>query len=119
MYPSEIVMPMKAEMTEGGFEELLTPESVDSALTQKGTSLVFINSVCGCAAGSARPGVLTAPNVQIICLPALQVLIRMPLKRSVNICCLIHQVHPLLHYLKTVNWFILLNVIILKAALHK
>jgi putative YphP/YqiW family bacilliredoxin len=62
MYPSEIVMPMKAEMTEGGFEELLTPESVDSALTQKGTSLVFINSVCGCAAGSAKPGVLMAVN---------------------------------------------------------
>jgi putative YphP/YqiW family bacilliredoxin len=60
MYPSEIVLPMKGEMTEGGFDELLSAESVDSALTQKGTSLVFINSVCGCAAGSARPGVLMA-----------------------------------------------------------
>lgn len=60
MYPSEIVLPMKAEMTEGGFDELLTSDSVDAALTQKGTSLVFINSVCGCAAGSARPGVLMA-----------------------------------------------------------
>jgi putative YphP/YqiW family bacilliredoxin len=60
MYPSEIVLPMKAEMTEGGFEELLTSDSVHSALTQEGTSLVFINSVCGCAAGSARPGVLMA-----------------------------------------------------------
>lgn len=60
MYPAEIVLPMKAEMTEGGFEELLSADSVDSALTQKGTSLVFINSVCGCAAGSARPGVLMA-----------------------------------------------------------
>jgi putative YphP/YqiW family bacilliredoxin len=47
-------------MTEGGFDELLSADSVDSALTQKGTSLVFINSVCGCAAGSARPGVLMA-----------------------------------------------------------
>jgi putative YphP/YqiW family bacilliredoxin len=62
MYPAEIVLPMKAEMTEGGFEELLTPESVEAALSEKGTSLVFINSVCGCAAGSARPGVLMAVN---------------------------------------------------------
>jgi putative YphP/YqiW family bacilliredoxin len=60
MYPAEIVLPMKDEMTEGGFDELLTAEAVDAALTQKGTSLVFINSVCGCAAGSARPGVLMA-----------------------------------------------------------
>lgn len=62
MYPAEIVLPMKAEMTEGGFEELLNSDAVDTALTQKGTSLVFINSVCGCAAGSARPGVLMAVN---------------------------------------------------------
>ncbi len=62
MYPAEIVTPMKEEMTEGGFEELLTADSVDAALGKKGTSLVFINSVCGCAAGSARPGVLMAVN---------------------------------------------------------
>ena len=60
MYPAEIVLPMKGEMTESGFDELLSADSVDSALSQKGTSLVFINSVCGCAAGSARPGVLMA-----------------------------------------------------------
>lgn len=60
MYPSEIVLPMKAELTDEGFNELLTSEDVNSALEQKGTSLVFINSVCGCAAGSARPGVLMA-----------------------------------------------------------
>jgi putative YphP/YqiW family bacilliredoxin len=51
---------MKGEMLEGGFEELLTAEAVDAALAKEGTSLVFINSVCGCAAGSARPGVLMA-----------------------------------------------------------
>lgn len=62
MYPAEIVMPMKSEMTEGGFEELLTAAEVDTALKNEGTSLVFINSVCGCAAGSARPGVLMAVN---------------------------------------------------------
>jgi putative YphP/YqiW family bacilliredoxin len=60
MYPSQIVMPMKEELTEGGFAELLTPEEVDSQLTQKGTTLVVINSVCGCSAGTARPGVLMA-----------------------------------------------------------
>jgi putative YphP/YqiW family bacilliredoxin len=60
MYPSEIVLPMKAELTDEGFNELITSDDVNSALEQKGTSLVFINSVCGCAAGSARPGVLMA-----------------------------------------------------------
>ncbi|MBX2921365.1 MAG: BrxA/BrxB family bacilliredoxin [Chitinophagaceae bacterium] len=60
MYPAEIVIPMKEELTDYGFEELLTPEQVDNALEQKGTTLVMINSVCGCSAGSARPGVLMA-----------------------------------------------------------
>ncbi|HEY8387848.1 MAG TPA: BrxA/BrxB family bacilliredoxin [Parasegetibacter sp.] len=60
MYPAEIVMPMKAELTENGFEELLTPEDVEKTLAEKGTTLVMINSVCGCSAGSARPGVLMA-----------------------------------------------------------
>ena len=53
-------MPMKAELTEHGFDELLTPADVDSTLAQDGTTLVMINSVCGCSAGSARPGVLMA-----------------------------------------------------------
>jgi putative YphP/YqiW family bacilliredoxin len=60
MYPAQIVMPMKAELTEHGFDELLTPAEVDSTLAQDGTTLVMINSVCGCSAGSARPGVLMA-----------------------------------------------------------
>lgn len=60
MYPAEIVTPMKEELTDNGFNELLTPEAVDSQLSQKGTTLVMINSVCGCSAGSARPGVLMA-----------------------------------------------------------
>jgi putative YphP/YqiW family bacilliredoxin len=60
MYPAEIVIPMKEEVVEGGFEELLSAVSVNEAMTKPGTSLVFINSVCGCAAGSARPGVLMA-----------------------------------------------------------
>jgi putative YphP/YqiW family bacilliredoxin len=51
---------MKEELTENGFDELLTNDEVDSTLGQNGTTLVMINSVCGCSAGSARPGVLMA-----------------------------------------------------------
>jgi putative YphP/YqiW family bacilliredoxin len=60
MYPEEIVIPMKEELTENGFFELLTASEVDDQLSKKGTTLVIINSVCGCSAGSARPGVLMA-----------------------------------------------------------
>lgn len=60
MYPEEIVIPMKEELTENGFSELLTAEEVDQQLGQSGTTLVMINSVCGCSAGTARPGVLMA-----------------------------------------------------------
>lgn len=60
MYPAEIVLPMKAELTDSGFEELLSASDVDNMLQQKGTTLVVINSVCGCAAGTCRPGVLMA-----------------------------------------------------------
>jgi putative YphP/YqiW family bacilliredoxin len=51
---------MKSELTEQGFEDLKTPEQVDAALKQSGTTLLMINSVCGCSAGTARPGVLMA-----------------------------------------------------------
>lgn len=60
MYPAEIVMPMKEELTDEGFTELLSSEAVDQQLAQSGTTLVVINSVCGCSAGTARPGVLMA-----------------------------------------------------------
>ena len=60
MYPEEIVVPMKEELTDNGFTELLSPAEVDSQLKKDGTTLVMINSVCGCSAGSARPGVLMA-----------------------------------------------------------
>jgi len=58
MYPADLVLPMKAELTDKGFEDLTTPEQVDAALKQSGTTLLVINSVCGCAAGAARPGVV-------------------------------------------------------------
>lgn len=57
MYPESLVKPMKAELTSAGFEELLNTEAVEKALKQEGTVLVVVNSVCGCAAGAARPGV--------------------------------------------------------------
>ena len=60
MYPEEIVIPMKEELTENGFAEMLTADDVEKALNEKGTTLVMINSVCGCSAGTARPGVLMA-----------------------------------------------------------
>lgn len=61
MYPEEIVAPMKGELTNAGFSELTTADEVDNHMkSQKGTSLMVINSVCGCAAGAARPGVLRA-----------------------------------------------------------
>ena len=58
MYPEEIVIPMREDLTEVGFNELRTAEAVIAELEeQKGTTLLVINSVCGCAAGAARPGV--------------------------------------------------------------
>lgn len=60
MYPEEIVIPMKEELTDNGFSELLTSQDVESQLSTEGTTLVMINSVCGCSAGTARPGVLMA-----------------------------------------------------------
>ncbi|NQY68397.1 MAG: BrxA/BrxB family bacilliredoxin [Flavobacteriales bacterium] len=56
MYPEELVLPMKAELTSAGFEDLTTAEQVASAINDtEGTVLVIVNSVCGCAAGNARP----------------------------------------------------------------
>jgi putative YphP/YqiW family bacilliredoxin len=56
MYPPELVKPMREELTDVGFEELHTVEAVENALNRKGTTLVVVNSVCGCAARNARPG---------------------------------------------------------------
>ncbi|MEZ4792241.1 MAG: BrxA/BrxB family bacilliredoxin [Gelidibacter sp.] len=56
MYPAELVKPMREDLTKVGFEELHTAQEVDAALAKKGTTLVVVNSVCGCAAANARPG---------------------------------------------------------------
>jgi putative YphP/YqiW family bacilliredoxin len=61
MYPEEFVRPMREELTNVGFRELRTPEDVDAAFKQeKRTILVVVNSICGCAAGKARPAVARA-----------------------------------------------------------
>lgn len=65
MYPEQIVIPMKEELTEKGFSDLVTDEQVESAIKQEGTTLVVINSVCGCSAGTARPGVLLAVETSL------------------------------------------------------
>lgn len=56
MYPPELVKPMREELTAIGFKELQNGEEVDLAVNQAGTTLVVVNSVCGCAAANARPG---------------------------------------------------------------
>jgi putative YphP/YqiW family bacilliredoxin len=56
-YHPEMIQPFRDELTRMGFRELRTPSEVDEAVALKGTNLVVINSVCGCAAGKARPGI--------------------------------------------------------------
>ncbi|MBL7801657.1 MAG: BrxA/BrxB family bacilliredoxin [Chitinophagales bacterium] len=61
MYPAELVAPMKGELTNVGFKQLESAQDVDAALSStEGTTLLVFNSVCGCAAGAARPGVKLA-----------------------------------------------------------
>ena len=61
MYPEIFVQPMREELTRVGFRELRSPADVDAVLAnQRGTALVVVNSICGCAAGRARPGVAQA-----------------------------------------------------------
>ena len=62
MYPAEIVRPMKEELTIIGFQELISTKDVENALSASGTSLVVVNSVCGCAAANARPAVRISLN---------------------------------------------------------
>ncbi|MEX0288756.1 MAG: BrxA/BrxB family bacilliredoxin [Flavobacteriaceae bacterium] len=55
MYPAELVKPMREDLAVAGFQELYTAEAVENAISQEGTTLVVVNSVCGCAAANARP----------------------------------------------------------------
>ena len=75
-YPEPFIAPMRAELSRLGFEDLKTPDAVDAAVKQPGTTMVVVNSVCGCAAGKARPGIAMAlsqgkrPDHLRRCLPA-------------------------------------------------
>jgi len=61
MYPEELIAPMRAELTEAGFKEFRSAQDVEDHLSEhKGTTFIVVNSVCGCAAGAARPGVRAA-----------------------------------------------------------
>lgn len=60
MYPEELVRPMRQELVNAGFEELYSANDVENALQKEGTTLVMVNSVCGCAAGTARPGAIAS-----------------------------------------------------------
>ena len=59
-YPEPFIAPMRAELSRLGFEDLKTPAAVDEAVKQSGTTMIVVNSVCGCAAGKARPGIAMA-----------------------------------------------------------
>ena len=56
MYPADLVKPMREDLTNIGFDELQTAADVEAAIAKEGTTLVVVNSVCGCAAANARPG---------------------------------------------------------------
>ena len=60
MYPEELVFPMRKQLTDQGFSELKTVDDVENMIKNSGTTLVVVNSVCGCAAANARPGSLTS-----------------------------------------------------------
>lgn len=65
-YPPDMVQPFRDELTVVGIRELLTPEEVDRAVASKGTVFCVINSICGCAGGTARPGVAAALQNKVI-----------------------------------------------------
>ncbi len=60
MYPEELILPMKAQLENAGFTSLTTAKEVENAIKKEGTTLVMVNSVCGCAAGTARPGAIAS-----------------------------------------------------------
>jgi putative YphP/YqiW family bacilliredoxin len=66
MYPEVMVMPMREELTLAGIKETRTAEEVDAALAQPGTTMVVVNSVCGCAAGRMRPAVRVALQNSVV-----------------------------------------------------
>ena len=103
MYPEEIVKPMKLELTSSGFSELTSPEDVKSALDKEGTTLIVVNSVCGCAARNARPGVIMSLSNELRQLTLQE-------KKCFHFHLLLH----LLPCSKMVSWYTWLKDITLK-----
>jgi putative YphP/YqiW family bacilliredoxin len=66
MYDENLVRPMREEVTRLGFKQVSSAAEVDAAINQPGTTFVFVNSVCGCAAGCARPGLSMAAENKIL-----------------------------------------------------
>lgn len=65
-YPEILIKPMRDELTQLGVQETRTPEQVDAAVQQPGTTMIIVNSVCGCAAGKARPGIAMALKNRVL-----------------------------------------------------
>ena len=65
-YPEVLIKPMRDELTQIGVKETRTPEEVDAAVNSPGTVMVVVNSVCGCAAGKARPGIAMALRHKVL-----------------------------------------------------
>ena len=65
MYPEELIAPMRAELANNGYTETKTPDEVTAAINADGTTFVVVNSVCGCAAGSARPAAVAAAKSSV------------------------------------------------------
>src|SRR5690348_6493343 len=66
MYPEIMLIPMREELTKAGIDEARTPDAVDAAVKQPGTTMVVVNSICGCAAGKMRPGVRLAMTNSVV-----------------------------------------------------
>lgn len=66
MYPEIMLIPMREELTKAGIEEARTADAVDAAVKQPGTTMVVVNSICGCAAGKMRPGVRLALKSSVV-----------------------------------------------------
>ena len=65
MYPEELIAPMRAELANNGYTETKTPDEVTAAINADGTTFIVVNSVCGCAAGSARPAAVAAAKSSV------------------------------------------------------
>lgn len=112
MYPEPLVAPMRQDLTVAGFKELKTAAEVDQELKDhKGTTLLVINSVCGCAAGAARPGIKWAiqhsskkPDQLTTVFAGVD---KEAVAKRASTHCLIHPLHLLLRCSEMVNWFTL------------